>query len=534
MRRLQKIREERQQARASTKRIEVEKVTDVEPLKADFVKFCEALRIVPKDTQGQATVPLRFNAIQQLFHIERSGRDVVLKPRQIGFTTLELARDLWLFLCREGSRVTVVYQSTSDNGPGKLLSTILSLMIESLRKAGWPITFVREAWNEWTLPNGNLLKLIPSGASEASADKKGRSGTITRLHITECAFYDYADATLNALLECVPGPETGSEIVIESTPNGAAGLFYDYCQAARKGASGFKFHFFPWFLHAEYQTPANDDFTLDEDEQKLADGGVTLAQLNWRRRKIAEKRSKLKFDQEYPSDPDACFIVSGSGYFDQEQIASQQKVTREPLELRSRQRVRIYAPPKPGASYLLALDPSEGIGGDPCAGIMLDRKTGEHVASIDGQFTPGQLAKTAAKLGTEYNVAQIVPERNNHGHAVIQALTKEGSGEPPFYANIYVHDDDERLGFPTNPVTRPQILSELEDSFRDSLVKTPDAAVLSQLRTFVILKGKPQGAPGTHDDLVMAYAIGWFVRGRVSAADRFVNAMNAFADRQAS
>jgi hypothetical protein len=482
----------------------------------DFEKFCSLVHIVTKAGKRE---PLRFNAIQRLFHIRRTGRDIALKPRQIGFTTLELARDLWTFLCRDGARVVVVCQSTADNGPAKLLSNVLRTMIEGLKSNGWPIRFSTEAWNEWVLPNGNTLRITQAGASEASAEKKGRGGTITRLHLTETAFYDHAKKTLNSLFECVPGPETGSEIVNESTANGAAGLFYDQCKSAEAHKSQHTLHFFAWFDHPEYRTaldPGEDVTPRDEVEAELAAKGVTPEQLKWRRLKVEDK-GKDDFDQEYPSDSETCFLVSGRGFFDAEALKRLHDASADakPVDVRSHARIRIYQPPDRTrrSRYLVILDPAEGDGGDPSGGIVYDIDTGEHVATLDGQFTPHLLAEAGAELARTYNDAKLVVERNNHGHAVLLALSlpPRGQCEGRLYSNVYVHDDDKE-GFPTTPVTRPQVLDGFEDAVRHGHWKSPDRAVLAQLRTFVVKNGKPQAAAGTHYDLVMGAAIGWHVR----------------------
>jgi hypothetical protein len=492
--------------------------SEIAALKADFPSFCLAVRIIDK---AGNRIPFRLNHIQLIFEIQRTGRDIILKPRQIGFTTLELARDLWTFLSKPGARVVVVCQSVSDSGPAKLISVVLKVMIEGLRESGWPIEFETEAWNEWVLANGNSLRIAVAGASEASASKKGRAGTITRLHITETAFYEHARITLNALLECVPGPETGSEIVNESTANGSSGAFYDGCKAAQAKQSAYAFHFYPWFAHPEYSVPLldeDDPEPQDADERRLAALGVTPEQLKWRRLKIEDKGRDL-FNQEYPEDPDICFLTSGRTFFDQKATAAQLLLAQAPIETRERERIRIYKLPEQNARYVLAVDPSEGGGGDPSGGVMYNRETGEHVATIDGQYEPWALGESAAKLGYEYNTALIVVERNNHGHSVLQALEKINEDEP--YPNVY-RDADEKKGWKTDLVSRPKMLDELEECHRKGQWGSPDRSVLGQFKTFVVnSNGKPEAASGEHDDLVLAAAIGWAIvrRGRVVWVD---------------
>lgn len=490
---------------------------EISAARTNFEAFCKVIEIVPKDG-ASGRVPLRFNHIQALFNVERTGRDIVLKPRQIGFTTSELARDLWTFLTKDGARVVIVCQSVSDNAPAKLISGVLSIMIEALRRKGWGLKFKTEAWNEFVLDNGNTLRIVVAGASEDAAAKKGRAGTITRLHLTETAFYEYAKKTLNALMECVPGPETGSEIVSESTPNGAAGVFYENCKDAQAGKGIHKFHFYHWYQHLEYKlalAPGEVIVPEDEHELELSALGVTPEQLKWRRAKIVDKGLD-DFNQEYPSDPETCFLVSGRGFFDAHAIQQNLKVCREPIETRQAGKIRIYKRPDKYDTrqrFLLSLDSSEGGGLDPSAGVLIDCATAEHYATIDGQYTPYQFAEVGATLAREYNNALIVVERNNHGHAVLQALESppRDMSRAVMYENVY-SGPDEKPGWHTTPVTRPQLLDDFEDAHRKGYWQCPDISIITQMRTFIVHNNKPQAAAGQHDDLVIAAAIAWKTR----------------------
>jgi hypothetical protein len=475
---------------------------------ADFTRFASIVDIVPKDGLRRRLV---LNEIQRRYCRERTQRDAVLKPRQIGFTTLEQARDVFHFLTVPGARVVTTCQSITDHSPTKLLSANYRVMFEALKRAGLRLNFHTESTSTWVLADRDAsLRIIEAGASEAAAKKKGRAGTVSRLHLTETAFYEYADDTLNALLESVPGIEHGSEVVSESTANGAAGFFYRQCKAAQSGANGYKLHFYPWYEAKEYQLPLEPGEVIEpvnERERLLVSKGVTRQQLKWYRRKVAET-SQDKTDQEYPSDPETCFLTSGRGFFEQEVTSKLLERATEPLERRDRDRISIFKPPIPDRGYVLAADPSEGGGGDPSGCVILDWETGEHVATVLGQYTPFQLAEALVPLGLEYNTALIAPERNNHGHSLILALTQLG------YPSIYSFDD-EKLGWPTNPVTRPVMLDELEAAHRGSYFTSPDRNVLGQMKTFVVnANGKPEAAPGEKDDLVMATAIGWAVRSR--------------------
>lgn len=476
----------------------------------DFSRFVGLCKIIPKDGVKRRLV---LNEVQRKYCQHRTARDAVLKPRQVGLTTLEQARDLYLFLTDPGARVVATCQSASDNTPALLLSTNYQVMIEGLREAGLRLDFRQESVTKWVLADRDAsLRIIPAGASEAAAKKKGRAGTVTRLHLTETAFYEFADDTLNALLEAVPGPEHGSEVVNESTAAGAGGWFYRNCHAAAAGQNGYRLHFFPWFDAKEYAVPLDLGEVIrpeNEREALLISKGVTPEQLKWYRQKVGAN-GQDNTDQEYPSDPETCFLVSGRGHFDQGVTKGLLDQATEPIERRDQYRVAIWKRPILGRGYVIAADPSEGTGGDPAGCVVYDWETGEHVASVSGQYTPWALAEASSKLGHEYNTALIAPERNNHGHSMILALTRPEIA----YPLIYQHDD-EKYGWPTNAVTRPVMLDELEHAHRSGLWKSPDRALLGQMKTFITgPTGKPEAAPGEQDDLVLAAAIGWAVRAR--------------------
>lgn len=492
---------------------------------ADFRRFCGLVDIVPKSGKRMKLV---LNEIQRTYCQNRTQRDVTLKPRQVGFTTLEQARDIYHFLTVPGARVVVTCQSITDHTPLKLLSNNYRVMFEGLQRAGLRLNFRTASTSEWVLADRDAaLRIVEAGASEAAASKKGRAGTITRLHLTETAFYEYAEETLNAMLECVPGIEHGSEIISESTPNGAAGVFFQQCQDAKSGVSGYQLHFYPWFAVSEYSVPLDPSDRIEprtERERTLVEQyGVRPEQLKWYRRKLSEKGSQELLDQEYPSDPETCFLVSGRVFFDMAVTNAMASAARAPIETGERGALRIWELPARGEQYIIGADTSEGIeapggkGSDASAAIVYRRRDGAHVATLHGHFTPWEFARALASLGRRYGNARVAVERNNHGHAVLQALIREHR-----YPNLYQHDDG-RAGWITSAVTRPQMLDALEDGHRQGLWKSPDQTLLGEMRTFVVkANGRPEAARGAHDDTVLAAAIGWAVLTRPMPYRSFV------------
>jgi hypothetical protein len=496
----------------------------------DFLGFCSLLEIKPKDATAGGRIPFRLTEIQAAYNEARTPRDVILKPRQVKITTIELARDLWYFLTKQGVGVRVICQSSTDHSMLNELSERLSVFFDALRSnAGLDIDFKSETRSSFVLHNGSSLQIVEAGASEKAAQKKVRGETVHRIHTTEIAFWEYAGQTLNAMLESIAGPEAGTEIVHESTANGAGGdeapkdmknvaggaYFYWLCQNAKKGSSGYTLHFFSWLREPEYRIElAEGEVVSPEDqgdsqkrerERAIVALGATPAQLKWYRNKVANK-GQGDTDQEYASDPRTCFLVSGRGFFDRTKVDGLMARARPPLRTVEIARpgaigtLKVWEEPEAGAVYIVAADTSEGTGGDSgAAKVWRTGRFPRHVATLWGQFKPGELAKESFNLGVSYNGAIIAVERNNHGHAFLFALALlVEAAEPAGCPFIYI-DQDKKPGWLTSQVSR-----------------TADADVLGEFRTFIVSKsGKPQAAGGAHDDLVITAAIAWDLLGKI-------------------
>lgn len=488
----------------------------------DFLGFTKLLDVITKD--GTRTC-VQASPILSKFESNRTGRDYVLKPRQVFMTTWELARDIWFFMTRPGARVVILCQSDKDNSAPKELSMRLQTMFEGLKRNAPFAPVLKVSDTRWIRTDGSgaELRITGAGATEKSASKKGRSGTIHRLHVTEVAFFEFAYETLTAILECVPGPEFGTEISFESTPKGAAGFFYEGYNAAKDGSpgpgkpgkSGYTAHFFRWFEQPEYQSILAEGEVIEpitEREKELVKlYAIRPEQLKWYRQKVADpSKGQAKVDQEYPSDEETCWLFDGRMFFDRDALAKLRQSVQNPVDLKLAGAFRIWQRPETGKQYLVAVDPSGGVGGDPCAALVLEKETGRHCATLSGQFEPDVFANHVAAIAWTYNVALIVVERSSsHGaiHLTLQKWKRPGQ-DTLGYPSIYAHSD-KKLGFPMNPATRPEVLDQLEIAVRTGSFATLDVEMVKEMQLFIVLDEKPQAASGAHDDRVMACAIGW-------------------------
>jgi hypothetical protein len=496
-----------------------------------FPSFCALLQV--RDKTGKR-VPFRLNRTQRKWVATRTNRDVCLKGRQVGLTTVILALMVYRFLTVPGARVVVVCQAMAEDKNVKEISTTIDIFLQSLEARGLGLDFKTRTTTSWELDGRDAkLDVVTAGASEDAADKKFRSRTVTHLHCTEMAYWEYADATLRGALNSVPPEEFGSEVVMECTANGAAGPFYEYCEQARRGEGDYAFHFYPWFSHEEYRTtlePGEHVAPRTAFQRLLVEKyRLTPEQLKYWQSKVAEARGDEDFvNQELPSDPDTCFLVSGRSFFDAAQVGAMLAKATEPIRTQEIHEtgitqmrdgksevpaIRVWHEPVPGRDYVVSCDPSSGTGGvvQGSAGsaggsTVFERGTGRHMATLWGQFPEYLLAKYSVAVARKYNGALLVVERNNHGGTVLRAALAE-----QHYVRIF-EDRDERPGWNTTPASRPVMLDTLAEAVRAKHFQTNDIYLLREMRTFIIdERGKPIHAKGARDDLVMTAGIGWDV-----------------------
>jgi hypothetical protein len=501
---------------------------DLALLYLDFEAICGLYPIKTKDRGTIDFAPSNWFYEQREFNRTRTGLDLVLKSRQVGFSTLELARDLTFALGNPGTNTLVV---GAEKDASDKLFLQLRTMFYGLREHGLAPETKYDNIRELYFPAlDSAVRVLESGSSEKAAEKKGRSGTVHRLHSTETAFYEFGTTTMGALLQCVP---PNGEIVIESTPNGAQGMFYDLCQMALAGRGQYKLHFWPWTVHAEYQRTPRQPFDprpRDKVEVQLRGMGATDAQIQWWRDKVEDPMVGLdKALQEYPIDAISCFRRSGRPFLESDAVDWLAKLVRDPVRTDARQGglLRIHQEPRSDKRYSLGADVSEGVGEDKNAATVVDNESGEVVAYYESDFiAPGDFGVVCAGIGALYNNALVGLERNNHGHAALEALANRAK----YPSDRIFRADDEKPGWHTNNATRPVLFDALAQGIRGKTAKSPEHTHAVEARTIIWDKdGKPRAQGkgtknGSKDDGWISWAIALQVRqraGRVVAPTSF-------------
>ena len=372
----------------------------------------------------------------------------------------------------------------------------------------------------------------------------GRSAPYNWAHLSEAAFYRDMGTLMTGLMQRIPrSPDSG--LIVESTANGMGGDFYDLCQLAMdpRRSTGWSFVFFAWWEHPEYRMPAGPNFKLTRDELvELQKYNLHVDQLAWRRWQIETAcEGKIeRFRQEFPGNPQEAFQSSGRTIFDMQAIARMPVIQDAPrgrlevVEVGIEKRVQfmqaedgrgelvIYRMPRKGGRYIIGADHAEGI--DPSAktgssdpdyssATVMDADTGEEVAKLKERYEPHPWAQRLYWLGKFYNWAFITPEQKAVGKAVLGHLLAIEGGYPLELIYSKQRDPSDRrspmlqeLGFDTNSVFRPVLISGLDQALREGAIQLHDPETLQQLRTFVRkANGREEGIG--HDDDVFGAAL---------------------------
>ena len=443
---------------------------------------------------------LRANVVQRAFEKKRGQRNIVLKARQMGLTTWAAARFFLKTITHPGTlTLEVAHTQEAAEEIFQIVHRFVDWLPEAIREG--PLKTSRTNVRQIVFPDIDAQYRVVS-AGERNA---GRGLTVQNLHCSELARWPGDPAETLAGLRAAMAP--GAELILESTPDGVGGCFYEEWQKAEE--TGMVRHFFPWWMERRYRAGAVDEASLTDDERTLMGRHkLDLEQIGYRRQIRANFRGHAA--QEYAEDEESCFRMSGNSIFEIASIEARIREAPEPVERRQNGELEVWLPALAGKQYLVAVDPSGGGSeGDYSAAEVLDVETGLQCAEFAGHVGGLELAWLVAKLAAEYNQAWLVVERNNHGSGVLALLESVCK-----YARIYRQGG--QLGWLTTSLSRPAALGRLDAGLVEQPERFQSRRLLGECRSFVRLPDGRSGArAGTHDDRVMAMAIGLAARAEM-------------------
>lgn len=440
---------------------------------------------------------LRLNRAQREYSRKCSKQNIVLKARQVGITTYVAARYFLQTITRPGTLTVQVAHSPES---AESIFNIVQRFWENLPKEMLKGALVKSRSNTRQIA---FPRLDSEYRVETADDNAGRGMTIHNLHCSEVSRWPRGGLETLASLRAAVVP--GGEIVLESTPNGAAGAFYGEWQRANE--TEYTQHFFPWWYEESYReaVTAGEMLSLTPEENELMRrNGLDEGQIAWRRKQWKTLRGLAA--QEYAETASSCFLVSGECVFELAAIEKAAGLAGEGMESEDNGRLTIWFPPQKGRRYILGVDTAGGgSDGDYACAQVIERTMGMQCAELHGHFPPYELARRVADLGQRYELGLVAVERNNHGSGVLAHLNTLA------YGNLF--EKDGQLGWLTSAASRPAMI----ENMAAVLISEPElfhsSRLLEECRTFVRrADGNAAAADGAHDDCVMAMAIALAVR----------------------
>jgi hypothetical protein len=306
------------------------------------VAMALAERLLLVRTREGWTAPLKPNAMQRMFERRRGGRNIVLKARQLGMTTWASGRFFLKTIMRPGTlTLEVAHSREAAEEIFRIVHRFLNWLPAPLRRG--PLSTSRANTRQIVFPKmDSEYHVVTAGDRNA-----GRGLTVQNLHCSEVARWPGDAAETLAGLRAALAP--GAEVILESTPRGVGGCFYDEWRKA--GETATVQHFFPWWMEPRYRGEAADEASLSEEERGLmTQHGLSLGQIGYRRRLRANFRGLAA--QEYAEDAESCFLASGESVFELRALEERLKTAPEPVERRCNGELEIWLPPLPGTGIL--------------------------------------------------------------------------------------------------------------------------------------------------------------------------------------
>lgn len=524
-----------------------------------YQRFTELLQ-VPELGTGRL-IQYRPNSVQQRLHnritvADREGRPariIVLKARQFGISTHVQSIFVHRAMTRAGFKALTV---AHEAGNAQTLFEIGQNFYAGLPSALKDVVHVEKGVRGKRLLLSNRSDLNVETANDKDA---GRGTNAQAMHMSEVASWTDGYVVAQALRQIVQ-PLPGTLVVMESTPKGASGFFYDEYFRAKEHESDYEALFFPWFDFERNVEPSNDshyngqrEFIYQSDDEielreqyNLSDG-----QLLWRRTKLSNEcgGDALVFAEEYPSDDISCFLTSGRLFFSGVLIDrfvpstpelvgdirgyASDKETEATSELAKGYVYRMFEAERgPLHRFRDVQAHHRYVGFIDIAGVSSDHSveqfTGNDsrdaedysviwiidcsdmrtVAVWRDRVDADVLAHVAYRLGFYYNRALLAPEVNGAGMVVHTHLNI--LRYPRLYQRTLYDTRGEpttsKEGWLTTSANRPMMLENLKLRLRDAPESLCDARLKREMGAFEIKNGRPQARAGQHDDLVIAAA----------------------------
>jgi hypothetical protein len=411
---------------------------------------------------------------------------IAMLPRQMGKTTCAVGYLLWYTQFIPDAQVLIAahkYDGAKD------IMDRYRFAYENLPD------FIRAGiytYNRNTIEYDNGSRIQATTTTENT----GRGKSLSLIYCDEFAFVQPPEKAKEFWTALSPTLATGGKCIITSTPNSDEDQFALIWTEANKkfdehgnekpvGVNGF----FPYFAHWSEHPDRDDEWARVE------------------RAKIGEERFRREFDCE--------FLIFDETLINSVKLAELEG--RDPVMTMGQ--TRWYKDIDPKATYLIALDPSLGTGGDYGAIEVFEMPSMSQVAEWRHNLTPVQSQiKTLREIlryiherGTERGGAPQIyfsTENNTLGESALIVIND--IGEENFHGLFLSepirkgHIRKFRKGFNTTHRSKITSCSQLKNMIETNKMHLFSKPLISELKTFVSTGLGFKAKSGEHDDLVSA------------------------------
>ena len=284
------------------------------------------------DEEG-AVLPFQPNQAQRRFLRRMWHRNLILKARQLGFTTLIAIWWLDHALFNPDQRCGIVAQDR--DAAEAIFRDKVRFAYQNLPdvlRERFPLA--RDSATELLFGHNNSSVRVATSL---------RGGTIHRLHVSEfgkiCAkFPDKAQEVVTGSIPAVP---TNGVLVIESTAEGRDGAFFAMSQRSEGQhlsrveltPKDYRFHFYAWWQEPKYRLPVGSVHLSDDDHDYFDEvEGALSCRIDDEQRTWYVATRDADFNgaeesmwQEYPSTPAEAFQISTEGHYYAKDMAEMRK-----------------------------------------------------------------------------------------------------------------------------------------------------------------------------------------------------------------
>ena len=406
---------------------------------------------------------------------------ISLMPRQTGKSTSAAGYLLWYAMFVPDA--TILIAAHKYTGSQEIMQRIRYAYesVPDYIRAG------ATSYNKGSIDFDNGSRIV----SATTTENTGRGMSISLLYCDEFAF---VRPTIGREFwtSISPTLATGGKCIITSTPNSDEDQFATLWKGANKtldefgnttelGVNGFRAFRSYWTEHP------------DRDEK-------------W----AAEQRAQLG-DERFRREMDCEFIIWDETLINPSHLVEMSGV--EPMERQGQ--VRWYKKPDPTMTYVVALDPSLGTGGDPSAIQIFELPTFNQVGEWQHNRTPVQRQVGILSEITRY-LTEIVPpnnvyysvENNTIGEAALISISEIGEEN---IKGIFISEPKKmgqgrrfRKGFNTTNSSKLSACAKLKNLVESKRLKICSKPLISELKTFVANGASYAAKPGETDDLVMS------------------------------